>query len=89
MQCLSAKIVYQVNYFYLDLHWLVSAVLVRINFNLQIYKLIENHLDRIDSDITHIGRVIIKHFWNLNFVILAIIVINQLELDLEDIFKMF
>ena len=31
----------------------------------------------------------IKHFWNLNFAIQAIIVIIQLELDLEDIFKMF
>ena len=43
----------------------------------------------IASEITYIEWFMIKHFWNYSLVILAIIVIIQLELDLEEIFKMF
>ena len=43
----------------------------------------------IASEITYIEWFMIKHFWSHSLVILAIVVIIQLELDLDVIFEMF
>ena len=48
-----------------------------------------NYWKLLDSEITHIEWFVIKDFWNHNLVILAIEVIIQLELDLDESFKMF
>ena len=43
----------------------------------------------IASGITYIEWFMIKHFWSHSLVILAIVVIIQLELDLDEIYKVF
>ena len=43
----------------------------------------------IDFEVTHIERPMNKHFWIHNVIIVAIVVMIQLELDLDEILRCF